>query len=79
MKDFFAVLLLVISFVPGNQGYADATDKDGKTPMINIQQTGERLQAHLRDLTQTIGERSMRYSENLNKTAGYIQSFYEEI
>jgi Zn-dependent M28 family amino/carboxypeptidase len=47
--------------------------------MINIQQTGQRLEAHLRALTETIGERSVRYPENLTKTAGYIQSFYEDI
>ena len=44
--------------------------------MIDIQQT-ERLKAHLRTLTETIGERSVRFPENLNKTADYIQSFYE--
>ena len=47
--------------------------------MINIQQTAERLAAHLRALTETIGERSVRFPENLNKTADYIQSFYEDI
>ncbi len=47
--------------------------------MINIQQTSERLEAHLRALTESIGERSVRYPENLTKTAGYIQSFYEDI
>jgi Zn-dependent M28 family amino/carboxypeptidase len=47
--------------------------------MIDIQQTGGRLEAHLRTLTETIGERSVRFPENLNKTADYIQSFYEDI
>ena len=47
--------------------------------MIDIQQTAERLEAHLRALTETIGERSVRYPENLNKTADYIRSFYEDI
>ncbi|MGB9439382.1 MAG: M28 family peptidase [Desulfobacterales bacterium] len=47
--------------------------------MIDIQQTGDRLEAHLRTLTETIGERSVRFPENLNKTADYIQSFYEDI
>jgi hypothetical protein len=47
--------------------------------MIDIQQTAERLEAHLRALTETIGERSVRYPENLDKTADYIQSFYENI
>ena len=47
--------------------------------MIDIEQTGERLEAHLRTLTDTIGERSVRFPENLKKTADYIQSFYEDI
>ena len=47
--------------------------------MIDIEQTGERLKAHLRVLTETIGERSVRYPENLTKTADYIQSFYRDI
>ena len=47
--------------------------------MIDIQQTGDRLEAHLRTLTEIIGERSVRFPENLNKTADYIQSFYEDI
>jgi hypothetical protein len=47
--------------------------------MIAIQQTGERLEAHLRTLTETIGERSVRFPEHLNKTADYIQLFYEDI
>jgi len=38
--------------------------------MIDIQQTGERLEAHLRTLTETIGERSVRFPEHLTKTAG---------
>jgi len=46
--------------------------------MIDIQQTGERLEAHLRALTEIIGERSVRFPENLTKTAEYIQSFYED-
>ncbi len=47
--------------------------------MIDIQQTAERLKSHLGVLTETIGERSVRFPENLNKTADYIQSFYEDI
>jgi len=47
--------------------------------MIDIQQTAERLEAHLRALTETIGERSVRFPENLNKTSDYIRSFHENI
>ena len=60
-------------------GTAADTDKDRRSSMIDIQQTGERLEAHLRTLTETIGERSVRFPENLNKTADYIQLFYEDI
>ncbi len=38
-----------------------------------------RLKAHLKKLTVTIGERSVRLPENLNKTAEYITSFYKDI
>jgi hypothetical protein len=47
--------------------------------VIDIQETIERLEAHLRTLTETIGERSVRFPEHLNKTADYIQLFYEDI
>lgn len=47
--------------------------------MIDIQQTADRLQAHLRTLTKTIGERSVRYPKNIQKTAEYIEAFYEDI
>jgi len=47
--------------------------------MIDIRQTSERLKAHLKKLTVTIGERSVRLPENLNKTAEYITSFYKDI
>jgi hypothetical protein len=47
--------------------------------VIDIQETIERLEAHLRTLTETIGERSVRFPEHLDKTAEYVQSFYEDI
>lgn len=47
--------------------------------MIDIKQTGERLKAHLQALTVTIGERSVRLPNNLNRTAEYITSFYKDI
>ncbi|UCF93019.1 MAG: M28 family peptidase [Desulfobacterales bacterium] len=46
--------------------------------MIDIQQTVERLKAHLEALTLRIGERSVRFPANIQKTAEYIQSFYQE-
>ncbi|MBU4425307.1 MAG: M28 family peptidase, partial [Proteobacteria bacterium] len=47
--------------------------------VIDIQNTIERLQDHLRMLTQTIGERSALTPGNLKKTENYIESFYREI
>ncbi len=47
--------------------------------MIDIQQTQQRLQDHLHALTVNIGERSVRVPENLEKTAAYITSFYQDI
>jgi Zn-dependent M28 family amino/carboxypeptidase len=47
--------------------------------MIDIQETAERLQRHVRMLTVTIGERSVYRPENLEKTRIYIESFYREL
>lgn len=44
--------------------------------MIDIRTTTERLKEHMKALTETIGERSVRYPEKLRKTADYIESFY---
>ncbi len=51
----------------------------GERVMIDIQQTQQRLQDHLHALTVNIGERSVRVPENLEKTAAYITSFYQDI
>ena len=51
----------------------------GKRRVIDIEKTVERLQEHVRQLTVTIGERSVRLPENLEKTAAYIESFYRDI
>lgn len=51
----------------------------GEGPMINIEKTSRRLQHHLRELTVTIGERSVRIPKNIERTATYIQNFYQEI
>ena len=50
-----------------------------KKLMIDMPRTIERLKSHLHELTEVIGERSLRLPENLAKTAEYIQSFYEDI
>jgi hypothetical protein len=48
-------------------------------PMIEIQETILNLRNHLEALTVTIGERSVLFPENLQRTAHYIESFYGEI
>jgi Zn-dependent M28 family amino/carboxypeptidase len=47
--------------------------------MIDIRQTRQRLRDHLHALTVTIGERSVRVPENLEKTAAYITAFCRDI
>ena len=47
--------------------------------MIELHQTEEKLRRHLKALTETIGERSVRTPGNLNKTVEYIISYYREI
>jgi Zn-dependent M28 family amino/carboxypeptidase len=47
--------------------------------MIDIQETAERLQHHVKMLTVTIGERSVYRPENLEKTRIYIESFYRDL
>jgi Zn-dependent M28 family amino/carboxypeptidase len=47
--------------------------------MIDIRQTQQRLRDHLHALTVTIGERSVRFPQNLEKTAAYITAFCRDI
>jgi len=47
--------------------------------MIDIQETVERLQQHMKMLTVSIGERSIYRPENLAKTRTYIESFYRDL
>jgi uncharacterized membrane-anchored protein YhcB (DUF1043 family) len=47
--------------------------------MIDNEKTVERLQEHLRELTVTIGERSVYIPKNLERTAEYIETFYRKI
>ena len=47
--------------------------------MIDIQKTTQRLQDHLRTLTQTIGERSVLLPKNIERTKDYIENFYQTI
>lgn len=53
--------------------------EDREANMIAIEKTVERLQEHLRELTVTIGERSVYIPKNLERTAEYIETFYRKI
>jgi hypothetical protein len=79
MKNIVVFVICVIILFPKCLGHAGGTDNDRRIAVIDIEKTAERLEAHLRALTQAIGERSVRFPENLAKTAEYIQSFYREI
>jgi hypothetical protein len=56
-------------------GLANAKDKT----MIDIQKTSQSIKEHLTELTKTIGERSVALPDNLNRTADYIESFYNDL
>ena len=47
--------------------------------MIDMEDTVKRIKAHLQELTVTIGERSVGVPENLERTAEYIESFYQNL
>lgn len=47
--------------------------------MVDLESTEQHLREHMEMLTRTIGERSVRKLWNLEKTAVYIENFYDEI
>jgi len=71
-------LLLVFLFYPLYNGHTGNRNADEGHLMENLQ-TEERLRAHLKSLTVTIGERSVRRPDNLDRTVSYITSFYRDI
>ncbi len=72
----FLSVALLLQYIEVNRIGAEQVRKN---PLIDISKTVERLKGHLHELTEVIGERSVRLPENLEKTTGYIQSFYKEI
>ncbi len=79
MKYSSVLFLLILFLLLCLEAYHAGAEPVRKNPMIDIPRTIERLKAHLHELTVVIGERSVRLPENLEKTAGYIQSFYKDI
>ena len=75
-------VLIVFLFVLVTMSVSELHAKNNENrrePVIDIQETSDRLRNHLKALTLTIGERSVRFPENLKKTAEYIESFLQEI
>jgi len=72
-------LALILIILPADSIPAGDTADDRRTTMAVNSKTAERLREHLQALTVTIGERSVRFPQNLKKTSQYIQSFYREI
>ena len=60
-------------------GLAAGVAAEREHAMIDIPDTAKRIESHLKTLTMTIGERSVRTPANLKKTAEYIQLIYNEI
>lgn len=69
--SFYIFLVIFTMFPEGTSG--------GEVSMFDPKKTTERLQNHVRTLTQTIGERSVLLPHNLEKTRAYIEKFYQDI
>ena len=67
----------ILSHLTSGLAATDAAER-GFT-LIDIPKTAKHIESHLQTLTMTIGERSVHYPINLEKTAEYIQLFYNEI
>jgi hypothetical protein len=72
----FILLFNVLITIYPAEGVCAGED-DRSSIMVDIQHTETQLRAHLNALTVTIGERSVRYPENMRKTVAYILSFYK--
>jgi len=75
LKWFFVILTLMLTALGIRPGHAG----ENMRSMMDIEKTVERLEDHLRTLTQTIGERSVFLPENLRRTARYIETFYQDL
>jgi len=75
MVFFTAFLIVVFGSTLCNGG----TTQYRSSAMLDIEETSQRLKNHLMQLTVTIGERSVAMPENLEGTASYIESFYQEL
>ena len=73
-----SVALLVVCFgMSCDQGPSKSGEKGME--ISDVDKVTERLREHVEHLTVTIGERSVGMPENLEKTASYIESFYQDL
>ena len=77
LASFILLFNVLITVYPVETVCAEEHNRSGI--MLDIQKTEEQLRAHLEALTLTIGERSVRFPKNMEKTVAYILSFYKEI
>jgi len=76
MRNYVKIFVFVI--LTQNIDAASIVNDRGNS-MIDIQNTSQRIEEHLTELTKTIGERSVGLPDNLNRTADYIESFYKDL
>jgi Zn-dependent M28 family amino/carboxypeptidase len=73
-KSLWAILLLIAA-VGSPWGQVHCSEEP---PVLDMQIIKEHLRDHLTMLTRTIGERSVRKSENIERSAAYIQAQFEK-
>ena len=74
----FILLFNVLITVDPVESICAGEDDRGRI-MIDILNTQEQLRTHLTALTVTIGERSVRFPDNMKKSVAYILSFYKDL
>jgi hypothetical protein len=80
MRNLVILILVFNILITGSLASGAGADKaDRGSAMLDLQKTEAQLNAHLKILTETIGERSVRFPQNLAKTVEYILSFYKTI
>jgi hypothetical protein len=66
-------------FTDGHWAVVSAGAAERSRVMVDMPEAEEQLRAHLKVLTETIGERSVRFPDNMQKAAVYIRSFFKDI
>jgi len=79
MKEIRICFTIAVIVIMMPLSSAAGMDRDGSDGMIDIQKTSRRIKEHLIALTVTIGERSVALPGNLERTAAYIESVYQDL